>query len=138
MVGRWARMAGLGCVLALGAAGGARANDQARDTSGGQCPLGRTYRPTSVTADHVREQAYGQDVKRLRGADIKIAAQPGLTQEWLQKTIERSIASGDCDFGAPHLTVNVLSAGNGFEVQLTTPDEKAAHEVLRRAQQLVR
>ncbi len=139
MVGRWARIAGMGCALAMGAAAGAQANDQPRDTSAAnQCPLGRTYRATAVTPDHAREQGYGQDVQRLRGADIHIAAQPGLTQEWLQKSIERSVANGDCDFGTSHLTVNVLSAGNAFEVRLTTPDERAARQVLQRAQQLVR
>ncbi len=135
---KWARIAGMGCALATLAAGGARANDQPRNTTAAnRCPLGQTYRATSVTADQAREQGYGQDVQRLRGADVHVAAQPGLTQEWLQKSIEHGIASGDCDFGARNVKVNVLSAGNGFDVQLTAPDEKSAREVLRHAQGLV-
>lgn len=141
MVARWARIAGMGCALATLAAGGARAedrpSDRPQDQSADRCPLGHTYRATSVVADHAREQAYGQDVQRLRGADVRVPAQPGLTQEWLQQSIERGIASGDCDFGTRRVNVSVLSAGNAFEVRLTTPDERAARDVLRHAQRLV-
>lgn len=136
MAGQWARIAGMSCALATLAGAGARADDPPQHTPADRCPLAHTYRATSVSANHAREQGYGQNVQRLQGADVRVAAQPGLTQEWLQQSIERSIASGDCDFGTPRVTVNVLSAGNGFDVQLTTPDERSAREVLRHAQRL--
>ncbi|MES1205995.1 MAG: hypothetical protein ABUS79_08655, partial [Pseudomonadota bacterium] len=82
-----------------------------------------------MTPHKVADHTYGEGVIRLRGADLHVPAQPGLTGEWLQRSIEQSIASGDCDLGVRNVTVTVLSAGDGFDVQLTTPDEKAASEL---------
>jgi hypothetical protein len=102
-----------------------------------RCGVAGSQRITAVTPHRVAEQAYGEGVTRLRGADVHVAAQPGLTQEWLERSVQQSIAHGDCDLGVQNVTVTVLSEGDGFDVQLTTPDEKAAKELLRRVQQYV-
>jgi hypothetical protein len=137
MVGRWMATLGIVAALAFATAAGARGEDKPAAASADRCPIGGVYRVTSVTPDQHREQGYAPEVVRLRGADIVVAAQPGLTREWLQRSVERGVATGDCNFGARDLKVSVVSAGDTFEVRLTTADERAAREVLRRAQQLV-
>lgn len=137
MVGQWVRTLGIASALALATAAGARGEDKPAAASADRCPIGGLYRVTSVTPDQQREQGYAPEVVRLRGADIVVAAQPALTREWLQRSLERGVATGDCDFGARNVKVSVVSAGDTFEVRLTTPDERSAREVLRHAQQLV-
>ena len=134
MGGRWARIAVLFSGVMVG--GAAAAQPPAAPTRT-QCGVTGNQRITAVTANRVAEQTYGEGLMRLRGADLHVAAQPGLTREWLQRSVEHSIASGDCDLGVRNVTVTVLSEGDGFDVQLTTPDEKAAKELLRRVQQFV-
>jgi hypothetical protein len=137
MVGRWGRIAGMLSALALATAGAAAAGAPAPEgTLGGACSIATGYRVISVAAFKTREPGFGENIMRLRGADVHVAAQFGLTREWLQSSIERSIARGDCDFGVPKVSVNVLSAGDGFDVQLTAPDERAADELLRQVQKL--
>ncbi len=137
MVGRWLRTAGIASALAFATAAGAHGENKPAAGPVDRCPIGGVYRVTSVTADQHREQGYAPDVVRLRGADVVVAAQPGLTREWLQRSVERGVASGACDFGARNVSVSVVSAGDTFEVRLTSADERAARGILRHAQQLV-
>ena len=48
----------------------------------------------------------------LRGADIKVAAQPGLTAEWLERQLEAQVAAGECQFGIDQVAVDVLPMGD--------------------------
>jgi len=79
----------------------------------------------------------------LRGAQIYIQAEPGLTAEWLQLTLERHLAAmkgsaamPNCALGVGHVRVEVVSAGPGFWVRLIGQDKRTAEEVLRRAKLL--
>ena len=88
----------------------------------------------------------------LRGADIRVAAQPGLTAEWLERRLEAQVAASECQLGADPVFVEVVPVGEELVVRVTAtdegpgvtrlkdtrPDQRAANEILRRAQQLTR
>ena len=76
--------------------------------------------------------------REFRGAELFVPAQPGLTQEWLQRVLSYEIAAGDCNFGVRDARVSVLSDGSGFQVRISGADERAAGEILRHAEQLGR
>jgi len=92
------------------------------------------------------EQHIGKNVIQLvRGAQLYLQAEPGLTPEWLQLNFERHLAvmkgpatMPDCAFALDKVRVDVTSAGSGFWVRLVAPDTASGEEVLRRAQLLVR
>jgi hypothetical protein len=110
----------------------------AKAAIGAACSLGSAYPVTSVAPYRASEGGgYVYDL-RLRGAEITVQAQPGLTQEWLQRTLENEIAEGVCSFGAAKVGVSVMSAGGGFSVLLTGSDERAGREILEHAQQLTK
>lgn len=73
---------------------------------------------------------------RLAGAEVYVPAQPGLTAEWLQRTVETDIAAGRCGFTVGGVGVDVSSAGNGFSVRLTARKLSDAKAILDRARQL--
>lgn len=81
--------------------------------------------------------------ERLVGAEVFVQAEPGLTAEWLQLTIQRHIAEmrttdmGDCPLDLNEVGVSVVSAGPGFAVQLRARNGAQAKDVLRRAQLLM-
>ena len=67
------------------------------------CSLGTEYPVVSVSPYKRQAETggYGGTVNRvLRGADIRVAAQPGLTAEWLQRQLEAQVAAGECQLGA--------------------------------------
>ena len=100
-----------------------------------RCSLSK-YHVTSVKPYRFELQAGYGVYTEFRGAELYVAAEPGLTREWLQRTVESDIASGACDFGATNAKVDVLSPGGGFIVQIRGSDERAAAEILRHAQLL--
>jgi hypothetical protein len=77
------------------------------------------------------------------GARILLRAQPGVTAEWLQRIAECHTAKVAVT-SKPALTfspldvkgalVTVQSMGNGFAVDITSPDVKVAKEIFTRAQ----
>jgi hypothetical protein len=82
---------------------------------------------------------------RLRGVELFVEAEPGLTAEWLQLTLERDIAElrrfgskADCVLAVESASVRVGSGGNGFHVWITASDVQNAKEIMRRAKQLLR
>ena len=81
--------------------------------------------------------------KHLKGAEVRLQAEPGLTAEWLQLTLARHVvemrrtSTSDCALDLADLQVRVDSAGSGFSVKLIANDSNKAKEVLRRAQLLV-
>jgi hypothetical protein len=100
------------------------------------------YQISSVSPYRVVEHLGKGTLWRLRGAEIHVEAQPGLTAEWLQLTLQRHLEAmrgaemKDCVLDADVARVAVSSAGSGFTVRLIANDTKAAEEVLRRARVL--
>jgi hypothetical protein len=79
------------------------------------------------------------------GARILLRAQPGMTAEWLQRIAECHMAkvavSSPTTLTASPLDVkgalvSVQSTGNGFSVDITSPDFKVAKEILSRSRAL--
>jgi hypothetical protein len=119
------------------------------------CVLNTVYPVTSV-AQSLRPTENGgyagTAIPLLRGADIKVAAQPGLTAEWLERRLEAQVAAGECNFGTDRVHVEVIPGSDHLLVQVTSmyegpgvtrlpdrkPDERAATEILRRARELMR
>ena len=100
-----------------------------------QCVLGTDYPVRSVSAYRVMYGPDGTYYDRvnsvLRGAEVRIAAEPGLTQEWLARKIEGQLAAGICEFGASKVDVDVLSLGGEFVVLLTISDRRGGNYILR-------
>jgi hypothetical protein len=102
------------------------------------------HRVVSVQPYEV-DQHYGRFISpQVRGAQIYVQAEPGLTAEWLQLTLERHLTEmkgpatmPDCAFDMNDVRIEVTPAGPGFSVRLIAPDTKSGQEVLRRAQLLV-
>lgn len=103
------------------------------------------HRVASVKPYLMTESLYNGRMTRqaLRGAELFVPAEPGLTSEWLQLTIARHInemraAPGmpNCPLSVADVTVQVESAGTGFTVRLLAPSGAKAQEVLRRAELL--
>jgi hypothetical protein len=98
----------------------------------------------SVAPYQIEERSGHNVFQRVRGAQVFIQAEPGLTAEWLQLNLERHMtamqgpaAMPDCAFDLSNVRVEVTAAGSGFWVRLIAPDTKSGEEVLRRAQLLV-
>jgi hypothetical protein len=98
------------------------------------------YQIASVTPYRVEERTgRALSFRRLRGAEIRVQAQPGLTVEWLQLTLQQRLQEAkrgdlhDCVLGTDVSRVEVSSAGTGFIVRLVAKDTKKADEVFRRA-----
>lgn len=69
----------------------------------------------------------------LRGAQLYVPAQAGLTREWLATSIYNASAALSCNNNVPQLTgleVHVTSAEHGFWIQLLARDEHDGHAVL--------
>jgi hypothetical protein len=105
----------------------------------------RDHRITAVKPYTVTESAGRASVQRLRGAEVFVQAEQGLTAEWLQLTLTRHLTQmhgpagmRDCAFDVNDVTVRVDSAGTGFAVKLVAKKSGDAPEVLRRAQLLLR
>lgn len=105
------------------------------------CQL-KTHRATSVTPYRVNEPLGKTTVSRLRGANVYVQAEPGLTKEWLQLTLTRHLnemrgtTMKDCPLDLDDVTISVDSAGPGFAVRIIARDTAKAEEVLRRARLL--
>lgn len=102
------------------------------------------HRITSVTPYRVEERIGKSAVQRLRGAEVFVQAEPGLTAEWLQLTLARHVAQmrgstamPDCAFDVDDVAVRVESGGTGFRVRIMARDTDKAGEVLRRARLLL-
>jgi hypothetical protein len=121
-------------VLSAAMAGSASASAAAFD----RCSIGGKYFVRSVARYSTTEDAGYTSYSRFLGAEAFVPAQPGLTQEWLQRVLTFQVAAGECDFGTTNLKVSVLSSGSGFSVRLEGPDEKTAKVILAHAEQLVK
>jgi hypothetical protein len=111
-------------------------------TSSRPCIL-KEHSITSVTPYNIEERTGRATIKRLRGAEVRIQAEPGLTAEWLQLTLARHVVEmrgtnmKNCALDLSDVQVQVTSAGAGFSVKLIAPNSEKGKEVLRRAQLLL-
>ena len=111
-----------------------------------QCLLGSKYPVSSVEPYRTNKNTggYGDGYQPvLRGADISVPAQPGLTAEWLERQLEGQVAAGICQFGSAPIAVEVLPMGEDFVVRVKntnyrvgTHDERPGKEILRLASEL--
>jgi hypothetical protein len=104
----------------------------------------RDHRVTGVKPYKVTEHAGRASTQRLRGAEVFVQAEKGLTAEWLQLALTRHLAEmqgpagmRDCAFDVNDVTLRVDSAGTGFSVKIIAKESGKAAEVLRRAQLLL-
>ncbi|HET6331634.1 MAG TPA: hypothetical protein VFG30_00380, partial [Polyangiales bacterium] len=72
----------------------------------------------------------------LKGAQFYVTARPGLTKEWLTLSVQREMArlqagaDQACRPNVSKVQVSVASAGGGFWVFLSAPDERQAKRLL--------
>ena len=110
--------------------------------TGGHCAL-REHHVTAVKPYKDRQQVgRAGAIERLRGAELFVQAEPGLTAEWLQLELSRHIAmmkrgSGMKDCPLDNVQVRVDSAGTGFSVKLIARDADQANQVLSSARILL-
>jgi hypothetical protein len=134
MVRRLLMVAGF---LFMGAAATVNAQPQPQaEPQPGACNLTSTYPVVSVNPYTTTHQGgFPVGTPQTRGAVLHVQAQPGLTSEWLQRSVEASVANGDCGF-ARDTRVNVNPAGDGLDIVLSNPNENAARRIVNQAEQL--
>jgi hypothetical protein len=94
---------------------------------------------TSVTPYKVTRTNLRRSSTRLEGAVVNVAAQPGLTREWLQRQVSSAPASDEpssCPLAVNGASARVTSTGDGFAITVSSTDRDGAKEILRRAQAL--
>lgn len=93
---------------------------------------------TSVTPYKVTETNLRRSSTRLEGAVITVAAQPGLTREWLQHEVSdpAALAQDGCPMSVHGASARVTSTGDGFAITVSSTDRDGAKEILHRAQAL--
>lgn len=130
-------------VLATIAAAALPATSFAGTPAPADCQL-RAHRVTAVEPYRVAERVGKIAIRRLRGAEIFVQAEPGLTSEWLRLTLSRHVlamrgpaAMPDCPLDVDAVAVRVDSGGTGFRVRLIARGPDEAKEVLRRARLLL-
>lgn len=109
-----------------------------------QGPFARRDYITSVEPYRVTETNLKHSWTKLEGAVVKVRPAPGVTREWLQRTVEdhmgQMAAAGpmsDCPLSVAGATADVSSTGDGFAITVHSKDKDAAQEILRRANLLV-
>jgi hypothetical protein len=113
---------------------GAPFNDVARG------PFARRDYIASVAPYQVTDSDGKHSRTRLEGAVVTVRPAPGVTREWLQRTIEdhmgRMAATApmnDCPLSVAGAAADVSSTGDGFAITIRSKDANAAQEILRRA-----
>jgi hypothetical protein len=97
---------------------------------------------TSVRPFKVIETNLRRSWTRLDGAVITVAAQPGMTREWLQRLVDDPAlaAQPGCPLAVSGATARVTSAGSGFAITVRQgdkiKDKGTAQEILHRAEAL--
>jgi|SRR5271170_7657991 len=93
---------------------------------------------TSIEPFKVVETNLKRSSTRLEGAVVTVAAQPGLTREWLQRQVDEAsnTAQAGCPMGVDGASGRVTSTGDGFAITVSSPDRDSAKEILRRAESL--
>ncbi len=93
---------------------------------------------TSVAPYKVTETNLKRSSTHLEGAVVTMAAQPGVTREWLQRLVDdpAATAQSGCPMAVNGASAHVTSTGNGFAITVKSSDKESAQEILRRAQAL--
>jgi len=126
-------------MLALGVPASALAQSP-NATKNAPCAF-HAHKVTKVTP--YRAQLFVGRGTVLRGANLFVPAERGLTAEWLERELLTHLAAmsshdmRDCPLDVAKVRVTVQSGGAGFWVRLTAPDTTTAREVLRRAELLL-
>ena len=115
---------------------------QAPDNS----PLFSSYHVASVSPLYEVQTVGRGQAKTLRGARVRILAEPGMTAELLQRRVNEHVAQmspntagmGSCPLAVPGIRTSVSSSGDGYYVNVRAENKGEAKEVLRRANLLVR
>jgi hypothetical protein len=105
------------------------------------------YAPVAVQP-YVAETAFDYgSYSYLGGAQLFVPAREGLTREWLMASVQHALAAAEasqadgtanCDTpNVKNVTVSVVSGGNGFWVQLISPDSKSSEALLKWARGVV-
>lgn len=103
---------------------------------------GSTISPSRETADSAQATTW------TRGAVVTFRAVPGLTAEYLQRTVDCHLARNavlghvvpempDCPLVPRGAVATVSSTGTGFAVAIGSDDAEAAADILARARRLV-
>ena len=106
------------------------------------CLLGE-YHVTAVSPYLAPDHIGKLTIPRVRGASVYVAAESGLTAEWLKLRIERHIADmrggamPGCALDVRDLRVDVDSTGDGFAVRLISSNAADGAKILSRARALV-
>lgn len=101
------------------------------------------YTVTKVVPYRIQERTGRGTVQKLVGAKLFVAAQPGLSAEWIGATVKRHLrqmqtrSMPGCPLDVNSVKVSVASAGTGYWVQIAGKDSTAAKEILARAQHFV-
>jgi hypothetical protein len=90
---------------------------------------------------YVTERSGKLEHKRLRGAVIHLRPQPGVTAEWLQRSVDDHFRAMNspmpgCPLAVPTTKAVVRSTGSGFQVTVAGDSKEAGEEILRRARTL--
>ena len=96
------------------------------------------FSPVAVAAYNTDEDFGLGAYTRLRGAQIFVAAKPGLTAEWLSLQVQQEIGklNNSCRPSVNDVQVSVVSAGSGFWVMLSAKSEREAAAVLKWARSM--
>lgn len=105
------------------------------------------YAPVAVRP-YISENSFDYgSYSSLGGAQLFVPAREGLTREWLTASVQNALAAAaasqvdgtaGCDTpNVKNVSVSVVSAGNGFWVQLISQDTKSSQELLKWAQGVV-
>ncbi len=106
-------------------------------TDGAEKCVFEQYAAISV-APYSQEEDFGLGTyTQLRGAQVYVAAEPGLTAEWLTLRAQRSLDSGACGPSVQGVTASATSAGGGFWLAFSAPNIRSAKSVLAWAQGVV-
>lgn len=116
-------MSGLKFVAAAGGFVAFLASAGVSNAAGEKCVLGTEYQVTSVDPYRraVENGGYADNGNLvLLGADIHVAARPGLTAEWLERKLQAQVAAGECQFGVANPGIRVLPAEETLIVRVTS------------------
>jgi hypothetical protein len=93
---------------------------------------------TSVKPYKVIETNLKRSSTHVEGAVITVAAEPGMTREWLQRQVQEpaSTAQPGCPLAVNGASARVTSTGNGFDITVQGKDKESSKEILRRAEAL--
>ena len=95
------------------------------------------YGASSVAPYKAEENVGYGSYSQLRGAQVFVPAREGLTEQWLTLQVQRSL-NATCMPGVSDVRVQVVSAGNGFWVQLIAKNQNKASDLLHWAEGVVR